>query len=251
MGVLIFIIGLIFGSFYLVVATRLSNNESIVKPASHCTYCQHKLNWYELIPILSYVIQKGKCRHCQHKISILYPLVEIITAIVFLISYLLYGISYEMFAFMIIASLAIIIFITDFKDLIILDQPLVVSIILILVLKLIYFGLHPFLKSLLSGIFIFALLYLIKIWGDFAFKKESLGGGDIKLGIFIGVVLGIKLSLVAIVIASFTALPYASIYMIKKKDKEIPFGPFLILGVLLAFIFMTPISNFISGLFFA
>ena len=88
--VYMFIIGAVLGSFYMVVGDRLSNNESIVVPRSHCSKCNHILSWYELIPIVSYIIQRGKCKNCHTKLSISYMLIEILSGILFALSYCLY-----------------------------------------------------------------------------------------------------------------------------------------------------------------
>lgn len=249
MLLLFLILGLIMGSFYMVVAMRGSVGESIVKPGSHCEYCNHYLKWYELIPVISYILFKGKCHNCHHKISIWYPIIELICGILFALGFYLYGISYELMAYLIIVSLLIIIFVSDFKYMIILDLPLFTGIILIIVLKFIYFESIAGFKSIISGLLIFAFMFVIKLIGDKTFKRESLGGGDIKLGAFMGCALGIRLGLTSLVIGSFIALPYATYYVLKKQNKEIPFGPFLILAVLICFIFMSPINHFINALF--
>ena len=249
MIVLFLILGLIMGSFYMVVAMRGSMGKSIVKPGSHCEYCQHYLKWYELIPVISYIIFKGKCHNCHHKLSIWYPIIELLSGVLFALGYYLYGLSYELMAYLIIASLLIIIFISDFKFMIILDLPLFIGILLIVILKFIYFGYVAGFKAIISGLFIFIFMYIVKIIGDKIFKRESLGGGDIKLGAFMGCALGIRLGLTSLVIGSFIALPYATYYVLKKKDKEIPYGPFLILAVLICFIFMAPINDIINALF--
>ena len=237
------------GSFYLVLATRSCKNESIIKPASHCDNCNKKLSWYELIPVISYIVQGGKCRKCHNKVSIINLIVELLTGLLFGLGFYLYGFTYEFFAFLIISSLTIIIFISDFKYLVILDYPLFICVILILVLKFIYFGFKPFMFALLSGVAILLFLLLIKIIGDKVFKRESLGWGDVKLALFIGSVLGLKLGLTAFVLGSIFALPYASFYIIKKQEKEIPYGPFLIFAVFIIFIFMDRISDLINYLF--
>ena len=112
---LLFVLGLVMGSFYSVVGTRLPKGESIVKPRSHCENCNHILAWYELIPIVSYVIQLGRCRKCHTRLSIAYPLIELLNGFLFALSYALYGFSYEMIVFLIIVSLVILIFVSDFK----------------------------------------------------------------------------------------------------------------------------------------
>ena len=233
--VYMFIIGSVLGSFYMVVGDRLSNNESIVVPRSHCSKCNYILSWYELIPIVSYIIQRGKCKNCHTKLSISYMLIEILSGILFALSYYLYGFNYEFFMSIIISSLLIIIYVSDFKYLIINDEPLIIAITLSIITNFIFLGTIKGLYLIISGLVMFIFMYLVKLFGDKAFKRESLGGGDIKLAFFIGCTLGLRLAFVSLIIASFLALPYASYYVVKKQEREIPFGPFLITGVLITF----------------
>ena len=230
-----FIIGAVLGSFYMVVGDRLSNNESIVVPRSHCSKCNYILSWYELIPIVSYIIQRGKCKNCHTKLSISYMLIEILSGTLFALSYYLYGFNYEFFMSIIISSLLIIIYVSDFKYLIINDEPLIIAITLSIITNFVFLGTIKGLYLIISGLVMFIFMYLVKLFGDKAFKRESLGGGDIKLAFFIGCTLGLRLAFVSLIIASFLALPYASYYVVKKQEREIPFGPFLITGVLITF----------------
>lgn len=247
-AIYIFIIGTIMGSFFNVVAHRLSNNESIIKPGSHCNSCQHLLKWYELIPIISFLIQGGRCRQCHTKLSWWYPLIEIITGLFYLFSYLYFGLSPDFFISLVISSVLVITCITDFNYLIILDEPLVIGSILIIIITLITSGLVDTLIAILSGLLLFFFMLLVKILGDKAFKRESLGGGDIKLSFFIGLSLGYKLAFVNLVLASFLTLPIAFYYLVKYKDREVPFGPFLIISNFIIFIFASPILEFIDYL---
>lgn len=233
--VYMFIIGAVLGSFYMVVGDRLPNNESIVTPRSHCSKCNHILSWYELIPIVSYIIQRGKCKNCHTKLSISYMLIEILSGTLFALSYYLYGFNYEFFMSIIISSLLIIIYVSDFKYLIINDEPLIIAITLSIITNFVFLGTIKGLYLIISGLVMFIFMYLVKLFGDKAFKRESLGGGDIKLAFFIGCTLGLRLAFVSLIIASFLALPYASYYVVKKQEREIPFGPFLITGVLITF----------------
>lgn len=233
--VYMFIIGAVLGSFYMVVGDRLPNNESIVVPRSHCSKCNNTLSWYELIPIVSYIIQRGKCKNCHTKLPISYMLIEILSGTLFALSYYLYGFNYEFFMSIIISSLLIIIYVSDFKYLIINDEPLIIAITLSIITNFIFLGTIKGLYLIISGLVMFSFMYLVKLFGDKAFKRESLGGGDIKLAFFIGCTLGLRLAFVSLIIASFLALPYASYYVFKKQEREIPFGPFLITGVLITF----------------
>ena len=245
----LFVIGLVFGSFYNVVGLRLPNNESIVFPGSHCPKCNHKLAWYENIPVLSYLFLRGKCKNCEQKIDIIYPLIELLTGILFAITYYLYGFSEEFLIGIILASLVIIIFVSDTKYMIILDSPTVISIILIFIIKWVYEGIKVSLLSLLYGLFIFGIMYLLLIIGNFLFKKESLGGGDIKLSFVAGMVLGPYLGLFYIVLGSFLAFPYAIYTIIKNKNGVLPFGPFLASAMLILFYNIDLFDKFLKTLF--
>lgn len=242
----LFLIGLVMGSFFTVIGIRGPLNESFINSRSHCDNCKKTLKWYELLPIISWIIQGGRCNKCHSKIPVTYPIIELLTGFLFALSYYLYGISYEFFAMIVISSLLIIILVSDFKYLVILDAPLFISCILILVLKWYYFGLKTFIFSLLSGLILFLFMFLIKLIGDKVFKRESLGGGDIKLAVFFGFTLGIRLSFMSLVLGSFLAFPYALYFVIKSKEKEIPFGPFLMIGMLVIFLLQSLITDFIN-----
>ncbi len=175
--------------------------------------------------------------------------IGVVNALIFLISYYTFGISYEFFATLIIAGLVFIIFISDFKYMIILDSPLVVSAILILILRAYFNGFKDMGVSLLFGLILFLVMFLIGLFGKKMFKKEALGGGDIKLAGIIGIILGLKLGLVAIILSSLLALPYAAGAMMLNKDSEVPFGPFLIASMAIVFIFSDKFLNLIAFLF--
>ena len=117
----LFVLGIIFGSFFNVCIYRLPKDIGLNKNSS-CTSCKQKINYYHNIPIFSYLFLKGKCSYCKKKISIFYPIVELITGLTFLISYKIYGISYEFIFFIIFYSSLIIIFFTDLNEFLILDK---------------------------------------------------------------------------------------------------------------------------------
>lgn len=175
--------------------------------------------------------------------------IGVINALVFLISYYTFGVSYEFFASLIIAGLVFIIFISDFKYMIILDSPLVISAILILVLRAYFYGFKDMGIHLLAGIVLFLLMFLIGFLGKNIFKREALGGGDIKLAGIIGIILGLKFGLVSIILSSLLALPYAAGAMMLNRDSEVPFGPFLIASMAIVFVFADKFSNLIAFLF--
>ena len=174
--------------------------------------------------------------------------IGIINGLLVLISHYSYGVSYEFFISIIIMALVTTIFVSDFKYLIILDSPLVISSILTLILKYCYFGLKEVGISIISGIILFVIMLLIGKIGKILFKKEALGGGDIKLAIVIGLILNLRLGLVAIILSSLLAMPYALGSIMLSKNKEVPYGPFLIGSLGIVFIFIEKFTNLINFL---
>ena len=231
--IIVFVFGLVFGSFYNVIGYRLPNGMSIVKPSSSCPKCNHKLRFYELIPVISYVILRGKCSKCKNKISLFYPIFELLTGFMFLISYIKFGFTIDFLIAIIFVSILIIISISDIKYYIIPDEVLITGAILLIITYIINMYVNNLslmeavIIPLLNGLGSFSLLYLIKIGSDYLFKKESLGGGDVKLLFIIGLVIGFEMSIVSIFIASFIALPLSMISLFKKDENIIPFGPYL------------------------
>lgn len=242
-----FIFGLVFGSFFLVVGTRLPEEKSIVKPSSHCDNCNKELKWYELIPVFSYIFLSGRCSKCHQKISITNPLIEILTGLLFLVSYAVFGISYNFLISIIISSILVIIFVSDFKYFIILDSPIVIGSILLIIINILNKSFVSTLYMIGQGLIVVTVIFIVKYIGDKVFKRESLGGGDIKLMIFVGLLLGIKLGLISFALSAFIALPYALIYLKNKKEKEVPFGPFIITAAFVVFIFQNDIINLLNN----
>ncbi len=233
---LVSILGLALGSFYLVIGTRLPKKEDIVIKKSHCDHCEKELKWYHLIPVFSYVFLIGKCAYCKGKINILNPIIEISTALLFAYVYYSFGISYQFFISLIIISLLIIICVSDFKYYIILDSPLIIGSILIIITQLYYYNINFVISNLISGLALFLFFFIVKLIGNKLFKKESLGGGDIKFAFVIGLILGFQISLFAIIISVFLALPTSIATVALSKNKEVPFGPFLVGALLLVFL---------------
>ena len=233
--IMFFIVGTIFGSFYNVVGTRIPNNLSIVKPGSHCEYCNHKLSWYELIPIFSYIFLKGKCKSCHHKLSIFYPFTEIATGLLFLVSFHSFGFSLDLLTSLTLVSTFIIIIVSDINYLIIPDRFIIIPSILIIIIDLFNIGLLNTIIQIGYGILGFTLMYLVMLLGNKLFKKESLGGADIKLMFLIGLVLDPMLTIIVLFLASFIAL-IPSIYLLyKNKEHIVPYGPFLMIGLLIVY----------------
>ncbi len=240
-GITVFIIGLVIGSFSNVCIYRLPRNESVIFPASHCPSCNQSIKWYDNIPLLSYLILKGKCRFCQNKISAQYPLVEFLTGYIYLVLFLLYGLQLKTFVYMLFCSALIIITFIDLKEQII---PDVIS----LPFTALGFLLSFFLKSIspidsLLGILAGGgSLLLIAVAGSYLFKKEAMGGGDIKLAAMVGAFLGWQLTLLSLFLGFFFGAISGLIILIKNKgkgeqDDAVPFGPFIALGAVIALFF--------------
>ena len=234
--ILFFIFGTVMGSFYHLVATRLSNDQSIISPGSHCTYCNHKIRWYENIPIISYLFLKGRCSECQTKIPLSYLIVEIVTGSLFAVCFHSFKLSFNLVIALIFVSSLIIVIVSDIEYMIILDEVLMVSSLIIVVLYIVFLGIEPAAYHIYAGVGAFITMYAIKIIGDKLFKKESLGGGDIKLMFIFGLVLGYPLSLCTIFLATFIAFPIALFILFSDKENIIPFGPFLSMAAIIIFI---------------
>lgn len=230
-----FVLGACLGSFYNVLGLRVVNHESIIKPRSHCDKCGHVLKWYELIPIFSFLFLKGKCANCKTNLSWLYLFSEVFCGLLFAISFYSYDFSYSLLIALIISSLLIIVTVSDLTYMIIPDRFIVVSSILILLVKFIGFGPKEFLYSLCGGLIAFGIMYLIMRFGSFLFKKETMGGADVKLMFTVGICVEPLLSLVVIIIASVVALPISLVLLVKEKEHAIPFGPFILIGLLVVF----------------
>ncbi len=248
--IIIFFIGLFFGSFFCKLAFRIPKKRSI-SDNSYCYNCNSKLSIIEKIPFFSYIFQLGKCKHCKAKIPYLYPIFEILTGILFVICFHAFKDDYPsnlniIFALLFTSS-CILIIISDIKYMVIPNEILIFFLIVLIPLKLeIIYKLNPgysfvqmgyeLLFILIDGAIMFVFMVLIKLFGDFLLKKDSMGGGDIKMMSYVSIILGWKLSIFAIFISSFLALPISAINMYKNKDNMIPFGPYLAISSLILFL---------------
>ena len=231
----LFLIGSIFGSFYNVCIYRFPNDLDVVAKKSFCTSCKYEIPFYLNIPIISYVFNFGKCKNCKKKISVSYFFVELITACLFVYSYLSFGLSIKFVSFIIFYSSLIIIFFTDLKYYLILDKiTLPVSIIGLVIT---YFNLNPFeiniMSSILGGLVGYLIIYIIRFLFFKIRKVEGMGLGDAKLFLMVGMWLGIKsIYLILASSAIVGALVGSLIIFFYKKDKnfQIPYGCFIVIA---------------------
>ena len=244
--IVFFILGTVFGSFYNVVGYRIPKGQSILYPSSHCTKCNHKLGPLELIPILSYIFLGGKCKKCKSKISCFYPVFEFLSGLLFALSYVVFGLSLNMLLSIVFISMLLIIIISDYQTMIIPDSILVIFGLAIILIKYFIVGYPSILYSLLDGVIAFVFMLVLKLFGDFLFKKESMGGGDIKLlGIF-GIMFGYIMSMFIVFMAAFIGLPISIIILKKNKSHEIPFGPFLAIAAIIVLLTKIDINTLID-----
>ena len=238
--IIFFILGTLFGSFFTVIGLRLPNHEDFIKTRSHCDSCNHELSLLDMIPILSYIFLKGKCRYCQAKINSLSTYMEFFTGVLFSLSFYVFGFSYELLIALGIVAMLVIISISDLTYFIIPDEVLFFFAIFFIIINLLNNGIQSTAISIGSGILLFGFMYGIMLLGNLLFKKESLGGGDIKLMFVIGLLINPLLGLVVIFIASMLALPISLIILMLKKEKLVPFGPYLLISFM--FIYFTRLN---------
>ncbi|MBI0576511.1 prepilin peptidase [Neobacillus cucumis] len=240
MYLLIFIYGIIFGSFFNVVGLRVPLKQSIVAPRSACPTCGHQLKAYELIPVISYWIQGGKCRGCQSRISPIYPTFELLTGILFAAAPYLVGWSWELLIALTLISLFMIIIVSDIHYMIIPDKILL-WFAGIFLLERIFVPLTPWWDSISGMVTGFLLLLIIAL-----VSKGGMGFGDVKLYALLGFVLGIKLVLLSFFLSTLYGAVIgglALIFKIVKRRQPIPFGPFIAAGTLTAYFWGTDLIN--------
>lgn len=245
---LVVIFGLVIGSFLNVCICRIANEESIAFPPSHCTNCGYELKAKDLIPVLSYIFLGGKCRSCKEKISIQYPIVEILNAILYIAIYLKFGFTLNLFKFCLFASLLILIGFIDFKTKYVYNSTVVfgvVSGILFAVLEWMETKSIPW--NYIAGAFIgFGIIYLIVI------LTRGMGEGDIDIALICGLFLGIKGILVTLFLAIILGGIVATIILIfklKERKAEIAFGPYLAIGGIIACLYGSRLIDIYLGLF--
>ena len=230
------IIGAMVGSFLNVCICRLPKGESIMTPRSHCPQCQTPIRFYDNIPLLSYLLLRGKCRSCRAPISAQYPIVEGVTALGSLILFLKFGMSWEYLLYFLFLSALIVITVIDLYHQIIPDVISLPGVGIGLLASLVLPHLK-FLNSLTGVLLGGGSLFLVATLYQWFFKREGMGGGDVKLLAMVGAFLGWKAVILTILFSSFIGSIIGIIFIaVKGKDLKyaIPFGPFLSLGAVLS-----------------
>jgi len=263
-NIVAFIFGSIVGSFLNVCIYRMPLEKSVVWPGSHCPLCEKKIPWYDNVPFVSYVFLKGRCRFCDGRISPRYLLVELLTAVMFVLFFSHFGLSYEFFFFIVFVSSLIIATFVDIAHRIIPDEISVGGMILGFILNSIKgFDLWPlsydprpmfgsFLGLIVGGGVIYSTGKLFDLVYFKLLKKppiqgetESMGGGDVKLLAMIGAFLGWQYALFTFFLAPFTGLIFGLVNLLTKKDHTIPYGPFLSLAAVVSIFWADDIIRFL------
>ncbi len=240
------IIGLAIGSFLNVVIYRMKELDTIINTRSHCPKCKKEIPWYDLIPFLSYIMLGTRCRYCKSPISWQYPVVEISTALLFMLTFHQFGFTLYSSILLLISCFLIVIFVYDLKNLIIPDEMIWPAIIIALIYWVSFSAFshqlsaltNPLLGGIVGGGFI-GLLVLIT-------KGKGMGVGDIKLAFLIGLIVGFQ----AVILALFMAFAIGALWAVflligkvKKLKDALPFAPFLIIGFYIALFWGEKIIN--------
>jgi len=248
--VVVGVFGALIGSFLNVCIYRLPRGESIAWPGSHCTACSHPIAWYDNIPILSYVLLRGRCRRCSTSIPVRYPVVEAFNALGYVALLGFFGPAWATCVYGVLYSALLVVAGTDLTHKII---PNVITFPGILVglissATILPLGLVNALVGLLVG---GGILWVLAWASPYLFGKEGMGGGDIKLLAMIGAFLGWKPAVMTIMLGSFLGSLIGVTLIaarVIKRDDYIPFGPFLVCGALLSLFFGQSILDWYQGL---
>jgi len=237
----LFIFGSFIGSFLGVLIDRLPRNETVIKGRSYCEYCKKELQWFELIPLISFVFLRGRCRSCHHKISWYYPITELTTGVLFAFTYFSLvsngvfnqQLILELVYFLLIVSSLIVIFFSDLRYGIIPDKVLL-PVLILTFLHLFFFRQQDILANLFSGAGAFTFFLLLVV----VTRGKGMGMGDVKYALFMGLLLGFPQIIAGFYVAFLTGA-FVSIILILWRKKSflkgtISFGPFLVLGTLIS-----------------
>jgi leader peptidase (prepilin peptidase)/N-methyltransferase len=252
MTIFSFLLGLAIGSFLNVCIYRIPLKKSLAYPPSSCPQCGERIRFYDNIPIISYIVLLGRCRGCGKPISIVYPLVELITGLLSLFLFVKYRLSHQYFLFLIFSASLIVISFIDLRHQIIPDSISLPGIVIGILVSLIFRDIKWY-DSLIGAIVGGGILYIVAEGYFLLTGREGMGGGDIKLLAMIGAWMGWKAIPKIILISSLTGIIIGGTALLltqKGMKTKIPFGPFLVLGALVYLFFKQPIDVFFNYYFY-
>jgi leader peptidase (prepilin peptidase)/N-methyltransferase len=235
---IMFMLGASLTSFAHLVAVRIPNHQSILG-RSYCDHCQKTLRLIDVFPIIGYILNKGRCHYCQKSISICYPIIEVMGGLLLSLTYLIYGWSWDMIILSLGFFVLLIETISDIHHRIVIDRIWMIGWILLLFIRLYQ---NTLLIYLFSSLLLFSILFLVASIGQKIYKKEVFGGGDVKLYLFIGMLLPYDQALASLFFAAVLGLIYGIIK--KRKQLIIPFVPFIMMGTLLSYLYGESILAF-------
>ncbi len=242
-----FIFGCVLGSFFNVVGLRVPKKIPFHNDRSFCPTCNQQLSWYELIPVFSYIIQRGKCRNCSVKISPLYPITELATGCLFAFSYIQIGLKLETITILLLISMLMIIFVSDIAYMIIPNKILLFFLPLFLIIRIFISPLEPWYDALVGAVVGFLLIAIIIL-----VSKGGMGAGDMKLFGLLGIVLGWKQVVLTFFLAAFLGAMLGGILLMTnkvKKKQPIPFGPYIVAGSFISYFYGEQLLTFYLSFF--
>lgn len=229
---IIFILGAIIGSFLNVCIYRIPREESIVYPPSSCTSCKNTIKWYDLVPIISYLFLKGKCRYCDEKVSIRYPIIEFTTGILFLITFIKYGISLEFIKYIVFISILVVIGIIDLDTTDVYFSTTLTGIIS----SIMFLGIYVYLSMPVSGYIYGGIIGGGLLSAIILITKGGMGWGDAEICLVCGLFLGWKLTIIMLFLSFIigSVIGVTLILLGKKTRKDyIPFGPSIVMAAVI------------------
>ena len=250
-----FLLGLIFGSFTNCLAWRIAHNESIAHGRSHCAVCNHTLSPLDLVPLLSWLFLRGRCRYCGEKISIRYPLTELLCGLAFVGIVLRYDISIQTLEYMILTVLLLAAALVDLETGLIPDRLLIAGAVNFLFFS--FFDAGGFLPAVLNGIFgsfvIFMPLFVLVLIMDRVLGRESMGGGDLKLYFTVGLYFSWKCNLFLVLLSCLLGIAFFFLFQnirFGEEKRAFPFGPAIAAAVYLSLLAAEPVVTWYFGLFY-
>jgi leader peptidase (prepilin peptidase)/N-methyltransferase len=251
LGIIVFILGLLIGSFLNVCVWRVPRKESIVFPASHCPACGHPLAPSDLVPVVSWLVLRGRCRYCRERISWRYPAVELLTALIFTAVYWKFGVAWVTLPLLALVAVLIAVAFIDIDHAIIPNGLVLVGLVpgaLVAAFRLNGLPWWDGLAGMAAGA---APLLAVDFLSRLILKKEGMGGGDMKLMAMVGLYLGWRLTLLSLLLAVYLGGLAGVILLatrVLKRGGQFPFGPFLAAGSLLSLFFGHPILSWWLGI---
>lgn len=260
------ILGLVMGSFLNCLAWRMTHGESVLHGRSHCTSCGHVLAPIDLVPVLSWVTTRGRCRYCSEPVSVRYPLSEVLCAVIYVSIVWRYGFTLEALQFLVFASILFVLSLTDLDSYVIPNETIIAAIccrVAYLIASFFLLGtdlVGGLVESLIGGVAVGGAMLVLTLVMDFMLGKESLGGGDIKLLAVAGLYFGWQRCLFLIVVACVIGLVLGLVFQ-RSKDANaddtmtsghlIPFGPAIAISCWITMLCGSEVLAWYLGLFLA